>query len=85
MMISTSAIARVAERAPSTPTPRPTGYESPGEAREGGWLGQVPPPNAPPAPRCPPTDAPVYANPQIAPDPWLEPGHLFPHDPTLFG
>lgn len=72
-----------AHRAPSPPT-LPTGFESPQEARDGGWLGQVPPPDpTPPAP-APPSE-PQFANPQLAPDPWKYDEPLFPSDPTLFG
>ena len=72
-------------RAPTSYQP-PTGHESPGQARDDGWLGQTPPPSPPRTTVCPPPDPePVYANPQLAPDPWLNPGSLFPDDPTLFG
>jgi hypothetical protein len=68
--------------------PQPvTGYESPSEARDAGWLGQVPPPPEPdPTCGCPPrAEEPVYANPQLAPDPWIADPVLPGTDPTLFG
>ena len=73
------------QRSPMPPTNEPpTGYESPDAARDGGWLGQVPPPPEPPVaatPKAPPS----YANPQAAPDPWISPPPLYTDDPTLFG
>ena len=72
-------------RAPLEDVP-PTGYESPHEARENGWLGQVPP--APTRVDDPPRTRPAdveYAAPGLAPDPWNEPDTLYPSDPTLFG
>ncbi|MCW2961863.1 MAG: hypothetical protein JWM25_1852 [Thermoleophilia bacterium] len=65
-----------------TPPP-PTGHESPGDARDGGWLGQVPP-STPPTPPPVTTPSSPYANPHLAPDPWLAPP-LEGTDPTLFG
>ncbi|MBC7462442.1 MAG: hypothetical protein H7287_13880, partial [Thermoleophilia bacterium] len=55
------------------PPARPTGYESPTDANDTGWMGQVPPPDPAATPAFPtvPT-APTYANPNMAPDPWLE-------------
>lgn len=64
-----------------------TGYESLQEARETGWLGQVPPPTiAPPETHShsiPPLT--TYANPQLGPDPWMANPVLPGTDPTLFG
>jgi hypothetical protein len=84
-MISSALTSHALSRAPQPPVP-PTGHESPSEARDAGWLGQVPPPS-PPAPACPPaaTQPPTYANPQLAPEPWKADEPLFPSDPTLFG
>ncbi|MCW2925074.1 MAG: hypothetical protein JWM98_2478 [Thermoleophilia bacterium] len=71
---------------PPTPPAPPTGYGSPIDQQEEGWLGQVPPPPpTPPAPACAQPEAPTFAIPQLAPDPWLEPPALYPDDPTLFG
>lgn len=61
------------------------GDETPQELHERGWLGQVPPPPAAPPAPVHDAPAPTYANPQLAPDPWLDPGALYPDDPTLFG
>lgn len=60
---------------------------TPGERAEAGWLGQVPPPSMPAPSNCqPPATEPTYANPQLAPDPWLNPGIPGMNtDPTLFG
>lgn len=51
-MISSALTVRAPLREPQPPVP-PTGYESPQDARDGGWLGQVPPDDAPVTPRCP--------------------------------
>ena len=59
-MISSATSIRIAHREPQPPVP-PTGHESPGDARDGGWLGQVPPPagSTPTTPPAPPYD-PAY-------------------------
>ncbi len=49
-MITSAVSFRAALREPQPPLP-PTGHESPHDARDAGWLGQVPPPDAAPMPR----------------------------------
>ncbi|MCW2971956.1 MAG: hypothetical protein JWN72_229 [Thermoleophilia bacterium] len=67
------------------PPARPTGYETPSDAQDNGWMGQVPPADPPVVPACPTRPGePTYANPNMAPDPWLAPP-LDGTDPTLFG
>ena len=74
----------------STPVPTsapPTGYESAQDARDSGWLGQVPPPT-PPAPGCatsPSSPDTTFAVPELAPEPWKSDPVLPGTDPTLFG
>lgn len=70
---------------PPYPPQPPTGHESPSEARDNGWLGQVPPAPEPTAPACPPKEPSPYANPHLAPDPWHADPPLWGGDPTLFG
>jgi hypothetical protein len=84
MITSASSIRAVREWIPVDTPPTPTGYESPREARDAGWLGQVPPPSPPSEPE--PPRAPVtYANPHLAPDPWHADPVIPGTDPTLFG
>lgn len=89
MIVSSASITRVFELPPPAPATAPTtGIESPGAAREDGWLGQVPPPSAPPPPcSCPHDDGNVrYAVPALAPEPWAADDTLGGAvDPTLFG
>ena len=88
MISSISAAVRVTERAPVQPQSAPTGFESRRQMNEEGWLGQVPPatPQAHGACACCTKPAgPTYANPQIAPEPWLAPPSWSQEDPTLFG
>ncbi len=84
-MISSVASFRTLMREPQPLAP-PTGHESPQDAADSGWLGQVPPPPPAAPPTCPPVNqSPPYANPQLAPEPWKADEPLFPSDPTLFG
>lgn len=87
MIASTLSTHSVREWIPTNPSP-PTGHESPAEARDNGWLGQVPPPSTPThSESCPSrqASAPTYANPQLAPEPWKADPLLPGTDPTLFG
>ena len=51
-MITSALTVRTPLREPQPPAP-PTGHESPQDARDGGWLGQVPPAGPPATPRRP--------------------------------
>lgn len=87
-MITNVTAAATTTRSWSSTSPQPaTGHESRSDARDNGWLGQVPPASTPDeAPRTvvpnPPTS---YANPQLAPEPWKSDAPLWLDDPTLFG
>lgn len=70
---------------PSYPPLPPTGHESPRDAQDSGWLGQVPPPVERPAPSCPTPQPSPYAVPELAPEPWKADPVLYGTDPTLFG
>lgn len=75
-MITAAAVASVRHALPPS-------HHSPTQACEDGWLGQVPPPEAP---RVEPTPEPQpHAVPWLAPEPWKSEPVLPGTDPTLFG
>jgi len=86
MITSASSVARFHEIAPApSPTPTATGYESPRDAADAGWLGQTPPPSVQTRRPCAETDPVRYAVAELAPEPWKDSGSLWGNDPTLFG